>query len=303
MAVKTVTAILNGQSYALTLNAATDKYESAVTAPTTSSYKQPDHVFDVQLMATDDAGNTSSVDSSDPSFGSQLKLRVLETNPPTITPVYPAAQARIISAVPTIKWQVLDDDSGVNESTLGLSINGVVVSNSALTVTAIDGGVECSYTPTTALQEGENTIALTAADNDGNVAATQSVTFTVDTIAPSLNVSAPIDGTTTNAAVIHVIGSTHDDASKPVTVAIKVNGTDQGTVTLDEDGSFDKVITLTDATNEIVITATDAAGLVTTVTRTVVVDTVAPTFGSVSVTPNPVDAGMTFIISVSVTDL
>lgn len=303
MAVKTVTALINGQSYTLTLNASTGKYEAAVTAPTTSSYKQPDHVFNVMLTATDDAGNITSIDSSDPSFGSQLKLRVFETNPPTITPLYPAAQARIISAVPTIKWWVLDDDSGVNDSVLGLSINGVAISTQDLTITTIEGGVECSYTPSVALPEGENAIELSAVDNDGNVAATQTVTFTVDTIAPSLNISEPMNNVAVNAATIHVIGSTNDEASKPVTVAIKVNGVDQGTVTLDADGAFDKIITLTEVTNEIVITATDAAGLVTTVTRIVLMDTVAPTFGSVSVSPNPVDAGMTFIISVSVTDL
>lgn len=40
----------------------------------------------------------------------------------------------------------------------------------------------------------------------------------------------------------------------------------------------------------------------TTVTRTVKLDTTPPTIKSVTLTPNPVDAGKTFIISVDVTD-
>lgn len=303
MAVKTVIATINGQTYALTLNAANGKYEAAVTAPVQSSYNQPDHVFDVQLQATDDAGNITSVDATDPTFGSQLKLRVLERNAPTITPIYPAAGAHIVTSVPTIKWKVMDDDSGVNVTALGLSINGVPVTVTSIDVTVITGGVECSYTPTGALPEGENTLSFTAQDNDGNVAATQTLKFNVDTVAPSLNVTAPVDGVAVNTATVHVIGSTNDDSSKPITVSITVNGVDQGSVELDDTGAFDKVVTLSGATNTIVVTATDASGLTTSVTRTVTMDTVAPTFSSISVTPNPVDAGMTYIISVSVSDV
>ena len=50
------------------------------------------------------------------------------------------------------------------------------------------------------------------------------------------------------------------------------------------------------------VIATDKAGKSTTVTRNVTLDTGAPTIRSVTMTPNPVDAGKTFIISVEVTD-
>ena len=48
--------------------------------------------------------------------------------------------------------------------------------------------------------------------------------------------------------------------------------------------------------------ATDSAGKSTTVTRTVTLDTTPPVIKSVTITPNPVDAGKTFVISVEVTD-
>ena len=40
MSVKTVQAIINGQTYTLTLNNDTGKYEATVTAPAKSSYNQ-----------------------------------------------------------------------------------------------------------------------------------------------------------------------------------------------------------------------------------------------------------------------
>lgn len=44
------------------------------------------------------------------------------------------------------------------------------------------------------------------------------------------------------------------------------------------------------------------AGLKTTITRTVTLDTGAPVFQEISIIPNPVDAGKTYVISVKVTD-
>ena len=40
MAIKTVQAIINGQSYTLALNSATGKYEATITAPGKTSYNQ-----------------------------------------------------------------------------------------------------------------------------------------------------------------------------------------------------------------------------------------------------------------------
>ena len=68
------------------------------------------------------------------------------------------------------------------------------------------------------------------------------------------------------------------------------------------DGSFTKDLTLANGTNTITVVATDSAGKSTTVTRTVTLDTGAPVIKSVTLTPNPVDCGKTFVISVEVTD-
>ena len=48
------------------------------------------------------------------------------------------------------------------------------------------------------------------------------------------------------------------------------------------------------------VTAKDAAGKTTSVTRNVTLDTSVPQIVSAAITPNPVDAGQTMLISVEV---
>lgn len=53
MAVKTAQYIFNGQAYNLTYNSTSGKWEATVTAPSKSSYNQPDHVLGGTVKATD----------------------------------------------------------------------------------------------------------------------------------------------------------------------------------------------------------------------------------------------------------
>lgn len=62
MSVKTVQATINGQTYTLTFNSSTGKYEATVTAPSKSSYNQSGHYYGVTVKATDEAGNTITKD-------------------------------------------------------------------------------------------------------------------------------------------------------------------------------------------------------------------------------------------------
>lgn len=78
MAVKTAQYIFNGQAYNLTYNSTSGKWEATVTAPSKSSYNQPDHVLGGTVKATDVAGNTTTVDQSHATLGAPLKLRVKE---------------------------------------------------------------------------------------------------------------------------------------------------------------------------------------------------------------------------------
>ena len=224
MAVKTVQATINGQTYTLTLNSSTGKYEATVTAPSKSSYNQSGHYYGVTVKATDEAGNTTTKDATDSTLGSSLQLKEKEKVAPVITIVRPTTGS---NNKPVITWKVTDSDSGVNPATIGITLDsGTKVTGDAITKTSITGGYQCTYTPTTALSDGSHTIKLDASDYDGNAA----------------------------------------------------------------------------GTNTITVVAKDGAGKTTTVTRTVTLDTAAPVIKSVTLTPNPVDAGKTFIISVEVTD-
>lgn len=304
MAVNTVTAVINGQTYTLTLNSSTGKYEATITAPSKSSYTLSGHYYPVTVKATDVAGNATTKDATDSTLGSSLRLQVKEKVAPVITISYPTAGAYITNSKPTIKWKVTDADSGVNPSTIGITIDsGSKITGDSITKTAVSGGYECTYTPSTALADGAHTVKIDASDFDGNAATQKSVTFKVDTVPPTLSVTSPVDNLVTNNSALTVKGTTNDATSSPVKVTIKHNSNNSAvSVDVAADGSFSKALTLTAGVNTITVVATDSAGKSTTVTRTVTLDTTPPVIKSVTITPNPVDAGKTFVISVEVTD-
>lgn len=304
MAVKTVQAVINGTTVTLTYNSSTGKYEATVTAPSKSSYNvNSGHYYPVTIKATDEAGNTTTKTDTDATLGDSLKLKVKEKVAPAITISSPTAGSYITNNKPTVKWKVTDADSGVNPATIGITIDsGSKVTGDSITKTAVTGGYECTYTPTAALADGSHTIKIDASDFDGNAAGQKSVTFKVDTVPPTLSITAPADKLITNKTAITVKGTTNDKISSPVTVTVKLNSGAATAVTVESDGSFSKDLTLVVGTNTITVVARDAAGKSTTVTRTVTVDQTAPVIKSITINPNPVDCGKTYIISVEVTD-
>lgn len=301
MAVKTVQVVINGQTHTLTYNATTKKYEATITAPSTSSYNQNGHYYNVKVKATDEAGNSVTRDATDTTLGSSLQLKVKEKVAPVISITAPSSSAKLTNNKPVINWTVTDADSGVNPSTIKLIIDSQTITT-GITKTQSGKNYTCSYTPTTALSDGTHTIKVSASDYDGNVATQKSVTFTVDTVPPELSVSAPVDNLVTNQSALVVKGTTNDVTSSPVTLTIKLNGGTEQTVEVGSDGSFTKTLTLVTGENTIVITAKDGAGKTSTVTKKVVLDQTAPVIQSVTISPNPVNAGATYTISVEVTD-
>ena len=206
----------------------------------------------------------------------------------------------MITNKPTITAQFRDAGSGVLKSSIVLKVDNTAVAAADYTLTDVSGGVDLSYTPKTALTDGSHTITASCSDNDGNTSAAASVTYKQDTTPPELTVSQPT--TPTNKAACTITGKTSDATSSPVTVKITLNGTDQGAITIDASGNFSKALTLKEGSNAIVVRSTDAAGKYSEVTRTVVLDTVAPVFGTITVTPDPVNTGGSITITVEVTD-
>lgn len=297
--IKTVKATINGQSYTLTYNSSTGKYEATITAPSVSSYNNNDgHYFPVKIDAEDQAGNTVSVDDSHASLGASLKLKVKEKVAPTISNITPSNGSYLATAAPAITAELRDNDSGVNISTLILKIDNQQIDNSKITKNTVSGGYNISYTPTAALSDGSHTVTIQVSDNDGNQCSAASTSFTVMTTAPTLTLTSPADGLKTNKSSLVVAGTTNSDA----TITIKLNGSSQGTASV-SNGSFSKTLTLsTEGENTITVIATNLAGVTTTVTRTVVYDVTAPVINAITITPNPVDAGATYVISIDITD-
>ena len=293
MAVKTVQYIFNGATYTLTKNASTGKYEATATAPSESSWAQTDHVLGGTVKATDEADNTTTVDQTHATLGSSLKIRVKEKVAPVISITVPSSGAYITNATPSIEFTVTDSDSGV--ASAKITLDGTEITS--VNKTAVTGGYKYTCTPEAALKDGAHTISVIATDNDGNTSEAKTSTFKLDTVPPTLSITAPTDGLITNKSTVTVTGKTDDVTSKPVTVT--VNGT---AVTVSTDGTFSKDVTLKEGSNTITIIAKDKAGKTTTVTRTVTLDTAAPVIKSITLTPNPVDCGKTFIISVEVAD-
>ena len=306
MSVSSVKATVDGQTVTLTYNSTTGKYEGTLTAPGTTSYNQPSHVYGVSISATDDAGNTSTVDSSDSKLGSSLKLTVKETVAPTISVTSPSSGARVTNNKPPITFSIVDEanGSGIDLETLALKLDGgTAIGNASagMVCTSITNGYMCIYTPQTALADGTHSFTIDVSDHDGNTATQVSSGFTSDTVAPSLNITSPVNSLVTNNSSLTVVGTTNDSTSSPVTIAIKLNGIDQGAVAVSS-GNFSKALTLAIGGNTIAVTATDSAGLQSTVTRTVKLDQTAPNITAVAITPQSTTTGHTYTISVTVTD-
>lgn len=297
MAVQSVKAKINGQTVSLTYNEGTGFWEATTTAPASSSYNQPGHYYGVEITATDDSGNSTVINATTGDFQEDCQLIVKEKVAPVITINSPTSGAHITNNKPSISFSITDDDSGVDPDTITVKIDNGSAVSTGITKTPSGKGYTCSYTPETALGDGSHTIYINAKDHDGNAAVQKSVQFTVDTVAPTLNISSPADNLKTNEDTVTVSGTTNDATSSPVTLTI-----DGDPVTVQSNGSFSKVVNLTEGENTITIIATDSAGKSTTIVRHVTKDTGAPVFVSVEIVDNPVDAGDTYVLRVKVTD-
>lgn len=297
MSMKEVTLSLNGTTHTLTYNQSNGRYEKRATAPTKSSYSQPDHKYSRVLKAVDMAGNITVVDKNDAVFGSKMMMRVLEKVAPVIAVTKPGAGAFLTNHSVEIEFRVTDNDAGVNPDTIKLQIDG----NAAVTPTktAIAGGYRCTHT--LSLEDGNHTIKVNAADFDGNAAMQNVTTFTVDTVPPMLNISNPENTLITNKQQLNVSGTTNDATSAPCVVKITLNGTEQGEVTVAGDGTFTKTVMLVKGMNTVVVRSTDRAGKFSEVTRNVEYDPDAPVILDIAI-PDIVNAGEEFLISVKVTD-
>lgn len=305
MAIRTVRVQVNGTWHDLVYSSSSGKYEKTITAPNITSYNVNDgHYYPVTVEAENTAGTKITVNDLTPTIGDSLKLRVKETIKPTVNVTSPGANAFVINSKQPILFQLRDEvnGSGIDISKLVLKIDGgTAVGNGStgMVCTKVSNGYDCTYTPNTALSDGTHTVTIDIDDLDGNKAVQSTRTFKVDTIPPTLNITAPSDNFITNKSALVVQGNTNDNLSTTVTIKIKLNGVDQGVIPVTS-GNFSKSLVLGNGLNTIIVTATDEAGKLSTVTITGTLDTSTPVVSKVIITPNPADTGATVIISVEV---
>ncbi len=301
MTIQSVQVELNGTWYTLALNSGSGNYEGTFNAPGQTSYQQPNHVYNMQVKATNTAGTVATVDGD---VFSSLHLRVLERLAPTVTITSPGQGAYVGNAQQPILFQLRDEAGRFRDQSCSFVLtidSGEAVGSDSpgMVRSAVANGYDCTYAQV-ALADGLHTVTINVSDHDGNAAPAASRSYTQDTVPPVLNVSSPADGFWANQAALVLTGSTNDAVSSPVAVSVSLNGNDQGSVTVEADGSFSKSLVLTEGENIIIVTATDSAGKSSSVTVTGTLDTSTPEITAVEVLPNPVDAGATMVVKVTV---
>lgn len=298
MAIKQAWIMCNGTRVNATYNSDTQTWTAQITAPAQSSWSQPNHVYGLEIHAEDDAGNQTVMDSTDETYGDELKLRVLEKTKPTATITSPTEGSVLGATTQQIKFTIKDaGGSGLNMDSVNLRVNSVKVTSGISYTDGTDGEKIGTYTATN-LSDGANKIQLTVQDNDGNASDEDVVNFVISTAAPTLNVTSPTEGLITNSETVTVAGTAAAGSDAVTLSEVTVNG--EGVAL--SGGSFSKQVTLTEGENTITIIAKDSIGKTTTVTRHVTLDTKAPVITDVVASATTVDASGNLTITFKVTD-
>ncbi|MEW5761010.1 MAG: kelch repeat-containing protein [Candidatus Thermoplasmatota archaeon] len=131
----------------------------------------------------------------------------------------------------------------------------------------VDGSDWKKYTSAfTIASEGEHTIIYYSKDNASNLEKQKNVYIKIDTKAPYITITEPMNGTVINNKEIYINGTTDENAK------IKINGIEVEV----SKSKFSYKIALTEGDNFIEISAHDKAGNKNSITICVVLDTIEP---------------------------
>lgn len=288
-----------GSRFNAVYNDDTGLWDLDIPAGAESSYGQPNHTYPITLHAKDAAGNETVMQATDPTYGDQLNIRVLEKTKPTATIVSPTQGSVLGSATQDIVMELQDaGGSGLNMASVVFKVNNVQVSSGLSWSDGADGKKTCTY-HTTNLSDGSNSVSLQVTDNDGNVSDVATVSFVISTQAPTLNVTSPAEGLLTNSNKVTVAGTAAAGSDAVTLSSVKINGTPAD---VGSGGAFSEEITLQEGENTITVVAEDSIGKTTTVTRHVTVDTQAPIISDVEAEATTVNANGQIHITFKVTD-
>ncbi len=225
---------------------------------TTHHFHLVNGTYLVYVKAVDKAGNTA-MDSV---------TFTTDTANPTISITSPADNAILKTPDVTIEWTGSDITSGIDR--YEIQIDGGPWTQA---------GTSTNHT-LTGLPDGTHTVYVKAVDNAGN-AGTDSVTFTVDTVAPAISITSPSDNAVLRSSDVSIKWTGSDITSGIDRYEIQIDGgswTQAGT-------STSHIFTgLSDGTHTVHVKAVDKAGNTATDSVTFTVDATEP---SISITSPP----------------
>lgn len=262
MALQQVRVKLNNTWTVLTYDSTTGRYEGDLATPGTSA-NLPGGYYVLEAEATLTTGASTSLSGS--VYGG-LRLVVRETAAPALALVSPPA-GYINTQRPTVTLTASDeaDGSGIDPGSFAVSVDGTAQTEGLSAATTAEG-VTLTWTAAADLPEGPHTIAFSISDKDGNTT-TVSAVYTVDVTPPELRLTLPDTHRVVDSETIPVAGWTWDGVSGPPSAVITVNGvtrwSSQPPTEPGESLEFAADIPLEIAANDIKVTATDGAGMVT----------------------------------------
>lgn len=205
--------------------------------------------------------------------------------PPTTT---------ITSTNPTIEGLITDNLSGVARAT-------VQVDNGPVLPLSLSANGRFAFTPTlplNSLANGNHTVRFIAIDKAGLQSSNHDFTFTLDTLAPTINVTSPADGSTITANEL-LRGTISGTGSNLVSLSYQVGTGPRNPISFSPGGSsFTSAIDLSKiqpGSHTLSITTRDSAGLETIAIRSFVMDELIPlTITGNSPSNGSSDIGSTF---------
>lgn len=181
-AIKEAYIMFNDRKVVAQYDERTKTWTATTNAPANSSWSQPDHVYKVEIHAVDAANNEATMTSANPTYGDQLKIRVLEKSKPTATIVSPTQGSVLGASEQDIVLEMSDaGGSGLNETTVVFTVNGESHAGD-LSFTDHESKRRATY-HATGLNDGQNTITVVSTDSIGK-ATTVTRHVTLDTKAP-----------------------------------------------------------------------------------------------------------------------
>jgi hypothetical protein len=247
-------------------------------------------------------GSLSAHDATGSPTYHTVTVYLVDLVAPVVAITKPTAGA-VTGGRPLLQASITDDHPD-HLSFSGTGPGGATFGPTAATYNNTSGKWE--VTPGTALAAGSWTFTAKGFDAAGNSATSDPVTFTVDSTAPTLTVTAPVDNSFSSTSTVPLSG-THTDAN-PDHVLVQYSGpatvADQ-TIADTNGGAWSGTSpTLADGVWTATFTAVDAVGNVSSpaVTRTFTVDSTRPTLTVTAPVDNSFSSTSTVPLSGTHTD-